>query len=274
MRKKRMTFQDREEISRLLSQNVSISEIGRRLGRNKSTVSREVHREGMDMKTYRAFKANMNARGNKSKIGRKRKLDTNKDLRIIVLKWLRCKWSPEQIVERLKLEYPEDKSMRISHETIYRYLYVHPKEKLRRELITNLRRQRKVRKRRKESNYTERRGRIPNMVSIDKRPKEIEDRTIPGHWEGDLILGSWRKSALGTLSERSTRYTILVRLTERDPESVRKAFQIAFKKVPRDLKKTLTYDQGKEMLEHEIFTKATKIRVYFAHKSSPWEGYQ
>jgi IS30 family transposase len=266
---KRLTFQEREEISRLLAIKESISSIAIILNRNKSTISREIYKNEYNKKTYRAYSANKEACRKKKLKGRKEKLVVNKKLRKIVLKWLRQKWSPEQIVNRLKMEYKNDKSMRISHETIYRYLYVIPKGELRKELIENLRRKQKFR--RKRSSNIEMRGTIPEMVSIDERPEEVEDRKIPGHWEGDLILGKERKCVMGTLIERTTRFTLLVKLENRSPSLVKEGFVKAFKRISKDMKISLTYDQGAEMIRHKLFTKETKIKVYFAHTGSPWE---
>lgn len=269
----RISKEEREEISRLLAQGHSYSEIGRMIGRDRSTVSREINSRGMTAGTYRAFSAGLDARRKKGNSGRRCKLESNVRLKTIVVNWLRLKWSPEQIMERLKKEYPEEEDMRISHETIYRYLYVHPKERLRRELICNLRRNRKVRKKRKTEGYVEKRGKIPDMISIDDRPNQVEGRQIPGHWEGDLILGKEKKTAVGTLSERSTRFTILVKLDKDkyNATGVREAFARAFESIPKGLKRSLTYDQGREMKEHKLFTEETKVDVYFAHVSSPWE---
>jgi IS30 family transposase len=227
----------------------------------------------MNRKTYRAFHASKLAAREKKKRGRKRKLESNLALRILVFDWLKLDWSPEQIARRLRVEYPLNTDMQITPETIYSYLYVHPKQHLRRELILHLRRTRKIRQKRrvKNPNIEEKRGKIPCMVSIEDRPKEVETRLIPGHWEGDLVVGRCMTSALGTLTERTTRLTLLVPLKKKDPESVRKAFARALSRLPEKLKLTLTYDQGKEMLQHQLFTKSTNIQVYFAHKSCPWE---
>jgi IS30 family transposase len=272
MKSKELTLSDREEISRLLPLEISFEKIAKIIGKSKSCISREVSRNGMNRNSYRAWLANQYARREKKRQGRKIKLEINQELRQIVFLWLRKNWSPEQIAERLKVEYPERKDMHIAPETIYSYLYVHPKEKLRRELIKHLRRQKKYRmKRRKKTNTEEKRGKIPEMVSIDERPEEIDGRAIPGHWEGDLITSQFPRSALGTLTERTTRITILVPLKRNDPESVRKAFARELKQLPKHLKQSLTYDQGKEMMQHKLFTQDTKIKVYFAHKSSPWE---
>lgn len=272
MKTKELTMENREEISRQLSLGLSYSTISKNLGKSCSCISREVSRKGMNRYTYRAWIAHKDAQKQKKKQGRKNKLETNLKLRKVVFSWLNKDWSPQQIAERLKLEYPKEKDMKIAPETIYSYLYVHPKEKLRRQLITHLRRKKKYRmKRKKKTNKEETRGKLPNMTSIDERPKEVEGRKIPGHWEGDLIMGYHNKSALGTLTERTTRITLLVRLKKFDKESVRKALERTLKQLPRYLKLSLTYDQGKEMAEHEKFTFNTKIQVYFAHRSSPWE---
>jgi len=272
MKTKELTFLQREEISRLLLTGISYAEIGKQIGKSKSCISREISRYGMNRFSYRAFFAEQSAKINKRKTGRKRKLDYDLELRAVVTDWLRLKWSPEQIAERLKSEYPERKDMRIAPETIYSYLYVHPKQKLRKELLACLRRQRKVRKKRKKvDDYVEKRGKIPNMVSIDDRPQEVDDRVIPGHWEGDLILGIRQTSAIGTLTERTTRVTILTPIKSNDAETVRKAFAREMNKIPTELRQSLTYDQGREMKQHELFSKKTKVKVYFAHKSSPWE---
>ncbi len=181
-------------------------------------------------------------------------------------------WSPKAIVERLIIDYPHDMSMRISHEAIYQYIYVLPRGALKQTLIEGLRQERKYRRAQKNGQIEETRGKISGMLSIEERPAEVEDRTVPGHWEGDLILGKYKRSALGTLVERTTRYTILVPLGDKkDAESVRIAYAEAFKNVPEALKRSLTYDQGKEMSQHEKFTIDSGIQVYFAHPSSPWE---
>ena len=161
--------------------------------------------------------------------------------------------------------------MRISHEAIYRYIYVLPRGSLKTTLIKALRQERVYRRKRKPAHHEEARGTIAEMLSIEERPREVADRTVPGHWEGDLILGKQQRTALGTLVERTTRYTILVPLNAKDATSVRKAYAKALKSLPREITKTLTYDQGKEMSEHKQSTLDTGIAVYFAHPGSPWE---
>lgn len=160
-------------------------------------------------------------------------------------------------------------NMRVSHETIYTYIYCLPRGELKKELTLHLRQERKLRKNRKSIH--DKRGEIPEMISIEERPKEVEDRIVPGHWEGDLIMGKDHASALGTLVERTTRTTLLVPLIAKDAPSVRKAFAKAVKTLPEAVRLTLTYDRGKEMTEHQLFTKDTKVQVYFAHPNSPWE---
>jgi len=161
--------------------------------------------------------------------------------------------------------------MRISHEAIYRYIYVLPRGSLKQTLVRALRQERAYRRKQKHGNSEETRGKIADMLSIEERPAEVAERSVPGHWEGDLILGKYKRTALGTFVERTTRYTILVPLKAKDAESVRKAYAKELGVLPREIAKTLTYDQGKEMSEHKQFTIDTGIQVYFAHPGSPWE---
>lgn len=185
---------------------------------------------------------------------------------------LRREWSPREIQRRLAREYPLDTTMRISHEAIYRYIYVLPRGELRKTLIRALRQEHKYRRQKNHAQTQGNRGKITDMLSIEERPQEVADRSVPGHWEGDMLLGRHRKTALGSLVERTTRYTMLVPLgKKKDAVSVRKAYARAFRTIPTELKKTLTYDQGKEMLGHKQFTIDTGILVYFAHPASPWE---
>jgi IS30 family transposase len=186
-----------------------------------------------------------------------------------VLSRLRKRWSPEQISLSLKKKYPNQKSMQLSHETIYFYIYLHSKKTLKEELIKQLRQTRKTR----GSRHTKavRDVKITDRITIDERPLEVQGREIPGHWEGDLIIGKEHKSAIGTLVERTTRAVILVHLENKEAETVRKAFEEEFKKLPKLMKKSLTYDNGTEMAQHKLFTKNTKVKVYFTHPYSPWE---
>ena len=273
MKTKEFTLSEREELSRLLSQNFSFINIANLLNKDKSTISREVKRRNMNRYTYRAHKADWHAKREKRKQGRKRKIDKNPELKKFIFEKLKLRWSPDQIAQELKVVYPENESMQISHETIYTYIYILPRGILKRELLLYLRQQKKYRRRKNKNQHRiqEKRGQIPEMISIEERPKEVEDRIIHGHWEGDLILGKWKRSALGTIVERTTRTVILVPLANKDALSVRKSFAREMKKLPSQMKLSLTYDQGKEMSEHKLFTKNTKIKVYFAHPGSPWE---
>jgi len=266
----RLSFIEREEISRNLASGTGIRKIARFINRMPSTISREIKRTVVDKKYYRAAFAHGHANRIRRKPKRSCKLDTNVPLRTFVLGYLAKNWSPEQIAKRLVIVYPNDMSMRVSHETIYSYIYVLPKGTLKRELISSLRRHHKHR-RKNIHNSRRNSGAIQDYLSIEERPQEVADRTIPGHWEGDLIQGARNASAMGTLVERTTRMTFLVKLANRDAMTVRKAFAEEFHHVPKGLKRTLTYDQGQEMAQHKLFTKDTDITVYFAHPHAPWE---
>lgn len=265
----RLSLGERESIDRRMWSGESFNSIAQTLRRSVSTVSREVWRiVKKKRRSYHAAKAHVRAQ-EKAKRGRQKKLDTNQRLKEYVESHLRQQWSPEEIAKRIRREYPSDTAMRISHETIYQYLYCLPRGELKKELMRHLRHERKMRQPRFALKY--RRQRIPDIVSISERPKETEGRTVPGHWEGDLIVGKGRTSALGTLVERTTRLTLLVPLEKKDALSVRSAFARAFKRIPAHMKKTLTYDRGSEMAQHKLFTKETGIRVYFADPYSPWQ---
>jgi IS30 family transposase len=267
----RLSHEEREEISRMLASCSSIREIGRVLGRSPSTISREINKSHTNRSVYRALKGNQTSktRASSRKLG-KRKLLSNSVLRKIVLKKLSLFWSPEQIASYTKITY-EDRAMTISAEGIYSYIYVLPRGALRKELTDYLRRKHILR-RKKSVTYKGQTSNLEDMISIDERPEEVADRTIPGHWEGDLIIGgSLKQTALGTLVERTTRNVILVPLKNKTATEVRKAFARELKNLPQKLKLTLTYDQGREMAEHKLFTKDTKMKVYFAHPKSPWE---
>lgn len=269
----RFTLAEREEISRGLTNNETFKKIGQRIGKDKSAVSREVNRDGMNRSTYRAHKAHWHAQKQKKKQGRKGKIENNDQLEKYVLAKLKLRWSPEQIAKELEKDYPDDITMRISSPTIYAYVYVLPRGSLKKQLLLYLRQQKKYRrwKFKKQGKTKELVGHIPEMISIEERPKEVAKRIIPGHWEGDLMLGKWKQSALGTLTERTTRTTILVPLVNKDAVSVRRAFAHEMKTLPKQMKLSLTYDQGSEMSQHRLFTKQTKIKVYFAHPGHPWE---
>jgi IS30 family transposase len=265
----RLSFSEREELSRYLSMGLSYRQIARLANRSPSTVCREIVRNGPTRSRYRAIVAQKQARRVSKKPRRPRKLETNQKLREVVVEHLQLRWSPAQIAKRLRILYPDDITMQISHEAIYAYIYIHPRQTLKRELMLQLRRGHK--ERRPKNKLRRRSSPIQDYISIDDRPPEVNARKIAGHWEGDLIKGRMNKSAIGTLVERTTRMTFIAKLKHDDARSVRKAFTRKFKRLPEALKKSLTYDQGREMAEHKIFTEKTKIQVYFAHPSSPWE---
>jgi len=267
---KRLSDLEREDISRMLSQKCSFRGIAKVLGRNVSTISREINAGSCNKYTYRAVKAQNRARRNSSKRkSGKHKLNGQPELWKYIRKKLEKKWSPRQIAEELEKDYPLDMTMRISPEAIYTYIYVLPRGSLKKELTSCLRQNRK--RRHKQSRGVKIERKIEDMLSIEERPLEVEDRIIPGHWEGDLIVGKNNRSALGTLVERTTRTTILVPVKNREAEIVAKAFAKEVRKLPQQMKLTMTYDQGREMAKHKLFTSITGIKVYFAHPRSPWE---
>lgn len=264
----RLTFDERIEIEKLLSHKKSYTAIAVELNRSKSTISREVNKQGWDQ--YKAMEAQRLAVGSVSnRRSGKTKIKQCPELEKYVLQKLDLRWSPWQIHKSLQRTFPQNKAMQISHEAIYLYIYLHSKKELRSLLISELRQKRKYRGnvRRGEDKRTT----IKDPIRIDERPEEVKGRQIPGHWEGDLIMGKDRASAIGTLVERTTRTIIIVPLKARDATTVRKAFEKEFKTIPKQMKKTLTYDNGTEMAQHKLFTKNTKVQVYFTHPYSPWE---
>ena len=271
---RRLSGREREEISRGLAAGKTQQEIADLLVRNPGTISREISRNS-GRSGYRAFSAGRRAaRAATSRRYGRRRINREKRLRAYIMAGLRRHWSPREIVKRMGMEYPYDEDMRICHEAIYQYIYVLPRGGLKQTLIRALRQDRKYRRKRngRKGTTAEKRGKIADMLSIEERPQEVADRTIPGHWEGDLIMGRYKRTALGTLVERTTRYTILVPLGKnKDAANVRKSYARELRAIPRELAKTLTYDQGKEMSEHQTFTIDTGIQVYFAHPASPWE---
>ena len=266
----RITLMEREEISRHIASGYSIRKVAQNLDRPPSTISREILRLGVvERKYYRAIFAQRQSNMMRHKLRKNCKLDNNIPLRKFVLYYLSKNWSPEQIAKRLIILYPDNMAMRISHETIYSYLYVLPRGTLKRKIVSSLR-QHHIH-RRKRNKDRRKPGSIQDYLSIEERPKEVADRIVPGHWEGDLIVGHRNTSAIGTLVERTTRMTFLVKLEDKDAMTVRRAFSEEFRQLPKGLKRTLTYDQGAEMAQHKLFSKETEITVYFAHPHSPWE---
>ena len=265
---RRMSLIEREELSRMLAAGSSLRAIGQALSRAPSTLSRELARQHASSVTYRAVSAHQRAQRWAHHPRKPRKLAVQPRLRTAVFSLLAQRWSPEQIARGLPQRYPHEPTMRISHEAIYTYLNVLPRGTFKRELVRYLRRRHRFRRPRKVR-LTSRP--IQDLISIDERPAEVADRTVPGHWEGDLLVGHANASALGTLVERTTRFTLLVPLKAKDAATVRQAFARELRTLPAQLRRSLTYDQGSEMREHRLFTKQTKMRVYFAHPHSPWE---
>jgi len=247
----------------------SLREIARRLGRVVSTLSREVERNG-GRTAYRACHAETSA-VRRARRPKPAKLTLHSRLRREVESRLLERWSPQQIAARLVYDYPDDATMRVSHETIYRTLFVQARGALRKELTACLRTQRTQRRSHKRTEHSGT-GRLRDMVRISERPSEAEDRAIPGHWEGDLLMGKGGKSAIGTLVERSSRFVVLVPLPDgRTAPHVRAALTRQLTRLPADLRRTLTWDQGKEMAEHVRFSVDTHIDVYFCDPHSPWQ---
>ncbi|MGA2806384.1 MAG: IS30 family transposase [Acidimicrobiales bacterium] len=262
----RLSLADREEISRGLSVGEPIRAIARRLSRAPSTISREVEANG-GRSHYRAVRAHHGAyeRARRPKMA---KLVAG-PLCSRVETWLEQWWSPEEIARRLRLEHPDDPAMWVSHETIYQSLFVQGRGELRRELHRCLR---TGRAQRRPKGGAERRGQIPNMVMISERPAEAADRAVPGHWEGDLIVGKNGRSAVGTLVERSTRFVLLLHLPDgREAEKVNAAMRQAIAGLPAELVRSITWDQGKELSAHTAFKVDTGVQVYFCDPHSPWQ---
>jgi transposase, IS30 family len=262
----RLTLSEREEISRGLLARESLRAIARRLERAPSTIAREVARNG-GSRPYRAWRAESSAIS-LARRPRSAKLAHNARLRGVVEHLLGLRWSPQQIAWRLRQDYPHEQEMWVSHETIYQSLFVQGRGALRAELTRCLRTGRT--RRRTQGRYLG--GEIPDMVTISERPAEIEDRAVPGHWEGDLIMGTANRSAIGTLVERQTRYLMLVRIpTPRTSVIVKDALAQQILTLPEQLRRSLTWDRGKEMGEHVAFSVATGVAVYFCDPHSPWQ---
>ncbi|MBU0707892.1 IS30 family transposase [Patescibacteria group bacterium] len=260
----RLNQKNREEISRGLAAGWTFTHIAFNINRPVSTVLREVRNNCRYKRCYWADSAQQRAYDIRHKQKQPKRIEANERLRSYVLDRLRMKWSPEEIAKRLEVDYPDNMTMHISHESIYMYLYCLPKGELKKELLSCLRQKRKV--------AHAKRSTITDFISISERPKEVIDRIIPGHWEGDLIMGSKKSnSALGTLVERTTRYLLLVPLVSHDALTVRTEFAKAVKRIPKHLKKSLTYDRGIEMCQHRLFTEETRVQVYFADPHSPWQ---
>jgi IS30 family transposase len=264
---RRLSLQERITIRVELETGASLSAIARGLGRAASTVCREVAANG-GRGRYEPLGAHRHAE-QQARRPKATKLAANPGLCARVIADLEAWWSPEQIAKRLRDEFGDDARMRISHETIYKSLYVQGRGELRRELARCLRTGRAQRRARGRNAPS---GRIPDMVMISERPAEANDRAVPGHWEGDLIIGKDGRSAIGTLVERSTRYVMLLHLpTGRSAEAVRDAMTATIQTLPASLRRTLTWDQGVEMAQHRTFSVDTGVQVYFCDPHSPWQ---
>lgn len=263
-----LTLPEREEISRGISSGESIRQIAIRLERAPSSISREIARNG-GPKKYRATVADSAAweRALRPKLCR---LELNRELQRVVAEQLSLDWSPEQISGWLRVQFPDDETMRISHETIYRSLFIQARGVLKKELVKHLRTNRMMRRSKKASSEGQPRGQIIDAVSIRERPPEVEDRAIPGHWEGDLISGS-KNTHIATLVERKTRFTILVKTEGKDTSSVVSAMIRQVQTLPLELRRSMTWDRGMEMAQHKEFSIATNFKVYFCDPQSPWQ---
>jgi IS30 family transposase len=263
-----LSLAEREEISRGVVSGRSLRSIAAGVGRAPSTISREINRNG-GREHYRANVAD-SAAWDRAHRPKTCKLAQNPALARIVASKLQLQWSPRQIAGWLKRTYPDDENYQVSHETIYRTLFIQARGALKKELLQHLRRTRRMRRSRHHTQKTADRGRIKDTVSIRERPAEAEDRAVPGHWEGDLLFGS-KNSQIATLVERNTRYVLLARVNNKDTETVINALIKQAHKLPRELYKSLTWDRGKEMAEHKRFTLDTDIKVYFCDPQSPWQ---
>jgi IS30 family transposase len=262
---------EREEIALGLAAGRPLRAIARDLGRPASTVCREVARNRTSRGQYRALSAQAAAE-HRARRPKCAKLAADWVLRVQVEHWLGKRWSPRQVSARLVIEYPALARMRVSHETIYQSLYVQGRGALRRELVSDLRTGRAARRPRRPAGQGRGAGKIKDMVSISDRPAEAADRAVPGHWEGDLIIGRDGASAIGTLVERSTRFTMLLHLPgRRDAAAVAAAMTVQMSQLPAQLRRSLTWDQGSEMARHAQIALATGLEIYFCDPHSPWQ---
>ncbi|WP_452231653.1 IS30 family transposase [Lacinutrix sp. MEBiC02595] len=267
---KRLTLKERIQIETLLNENNTKAYIAKRLNRSRSTISREVNKWVQNK--YDKYEAHLAHWCAKEDYLNKRNLDkisTYSLLRFFVYKGLLSNWTPEQIAGKIKQDYPNDPIMTISHEAIYRHIYTRPQASLNKKLIKLLVRKKTRRRTPKKRRRTG--SKIINQVSIDLRPKHIELREEIGHWEGDLMIGKNQKSAIGTIVERKSRYTIIIKLNSRKSDEVAKMFSKKLNLLNQLFKKTMTYDNGIEMAKHEKITQNTGMKIYFAHPYSSWE---
>ena len=279
---KQLSIEERVMIQMQLSQGAKPGEIALALNRSASTISRELHRNGWTRPAtrrgpgrppvaggYRADAAHQRAQSCTAKPRVERRLRPGTALWKSVMRHLKAGYSPEQIAGTLATVHPDTPSLRVSHETIYTAIYAMPRGELRKEVIGWLRFGHA--KRRPRARGQDRRGRIPDMVSIHERPPEVDERLVPGHWEGDLIKGAYNRSAVGTLVERTTLFTVLSRMNDASAESALSGFSRVLNRIEAQKRLSLTYDQGREMSEHQRLTDATGVKVYFADPHSPWQ---
>ena len=263
-----LTLAEREDISRGVASGSSFREIARDLDRAASTVSREVSRHG-GLPVYRAHEADEHAWDSALR-PKQCLLALHARLRQLVASKLIPDWSPEQISGWLKTEYPDDGSMHVSHETIYRSLFIQARGVLKKELMDHLRSKRRMRRSQHSHIFRDSRGQIADAISIRERPAEVEDRAIPGHWEGDLLSGA-KNSYIATLVERPSRFAMLIKVPSKETEAVVAALSQHVRKLPVTLRRSLTWDRGLEMAKHKEFTVATDVQVYFCDPQSPWQ---
>jgi IS30 family transposase len=264
-----LSVSEREEISRGLARREGVRQIAQRLQRAPSTISREIRRHG-GRGAYRAQRADRRAwrRACRPKV---RRLASLAPLRRMVADKLAHQWSPQQITGWLRTTFPSDPHLQVSHETIYRSLFVQSRGVLKRTLAQHLRQPRLRRQAQAARHVGHQAGRIVGAVSIRQRPADVEDRAVPGHWEGDLLMGAHRASQVATLVERQSRYVILVRVPKADTQTVVRALARRVRRLPASLKRTLTWDRGTELAAHRAFTVATNVQVYFCDPQSPWQ---
>ena len=260
--------QDRAVVMTMRDDQCSIRCIAKRLCRSPSTISRELLRSG-GRELYDASHAHRQSEARRVAPRRIPKMHPDGTLFLVVRLCLQLRWSPQQIAAILKSMWPDDSSKTVSHETIYTALYLHPRGELKREMIACLRHHNQVRKPR--SRGVDRRGLIKDMQSIHIRPPEVHDRVILGHWEGDLIKGAGNRSSVGTLVERTTRFVVLAKMDDAGTVSVVDSFSAVLNRQPAAMRKTMTYDQGREMHGHKILTERTGVQIYFADPHSPWQ---
>ena len=263
-----LTTQERAVVMTMRDDQCSVRTIAKRLGRSPSSIRREIRRNA-GLGAYDANLAHLQSAARRVMPRRTPKMESGSVLFQVVRHYLNRLWSPQQISNILKAMWPTETDKTVSHETIYNAIYLHPRGELKRELIACLRHHNQVRKPR--SRGTDRRGQIKDMQSIHIRSPEIEDRVIPGHWEGDLIKGEGNRSSVGTLVERTTRFVVLARMENAGTKAVVDSFSAVLNREPEALRKSMTYDQGREMHGHKILTERTGVQIYFADPHSPWQ---